>query len=151
MNRSKLTAKEAQNVARWKIKPYNIGLQVPSHLDTQIPKKIVIRTPPKISRRGVSRPIITKGEQGCWGSHYARSCSYAALDSTKIFGGTGSWKSAIKIARTFSGHKKNFTGQHFWARGYYVPTVGKDERAVCKYIKTQEVEDLRLDQLDLFR
>ncbi len=59
-------------------------------------------------------------------------------------------KSAIKIARTFSGHKKKFTGQHFWARGYYVPTVGKDERAVCKYIKTQEVEDLRLDQLDLF-
>ena len=60
-------------------------------------------------------------------------------------------KSAINIARTFSGHKKNFTGQHFWARGYYVSTVGKDERAVREYIKTQEAEDLRLDQLDLFR
>ena len=60
-------------------------------------------------------------------------------------------KSAINIARTFSGHKKNFTGQHFWARGYYECTVGKDERAVREYIKTQEAEALRLDQLDLFR
>ncbi len=60
-------------------------------------------------------------------------------------------KSAINIARTFSGHKKNFTGQHFWARGYYECTVGRDERAVREYIKTQGAEDLRLDQLDLFR
>jgi putative transposase len=60
-------------------------------------------------------------------------------------------KSAIHIARTFSGHKRNFTGQHFWARGYYVSTVGKDERTVREYIRTQEAEDLRLDQLALFR
>jgi putative transposase len=60
-------------------------------------------------------------------------------------------KSAIHIARSFWGHKKNFTGQHFWARGYYVSTVGRDEKAVRDYIKAQEAEDLRLDQLDLFR
>ena len=33
-------------------------------------------------------------------------------------------KSAIQIARTYTGRKKNFTGQHFWARGYFVTTVG---------------------------
>ena len=60
-------------------------------------------------------------------------------------------KSAIHIARTFSGHKKNFTGKNFWARGYYVSTVGRDEKAVREYIKAQEPEDLKLDQLDLFR
>jgi putative transposase len=60
-------------------------------------------------------------------------------------------KSAIHIARTFSGHKRNFTSHHFWARGYYVSTVGKDERAVRDYIKAQEAEELRLDQLALFR
>ena len=60
-------------------------------------------------------------------------------------------KSAIHIARTFSGHKKNFTGQHFWVRGYYVFTVGRDGKTVRDYIKAQEAEDLRLDQLDLFR
>ncbi len=60
-------------------------------------------------------------------------------------------KSAIHIARNFSGHKRNFTGQSFWARGYYVSTVGKDERAVAEYIRQQEAEDRRLDQLNMFR
>lgn len=60
-------------------------------------------------------------------------------------------KSAIHIARTFSGYKRNFTGQNFWARGYFVSTVGKDEQAVCAYIRQQEAEDRRLDQLNLFR
>jgi len=59
-------------------------------------------------------------------------------------------KSAIYIARTYSDRKKNFTGQHFWARGYFVSTVGKDEEAVRKYIQEQEAEDRRLDQLNLF-
>ena len=60
-------------------------------------------------------------------------------------------KSAIYIARNFSGHKRNFTGQSFWARGYYVSTVGKDERAVAEHIRQQEAEDRRLDQLNIFR
>ncbi|MBF0551138.1 MAG: IS200/IS605 family transposase [Deltaproteobacteria bacterium] len=59
-------------------------------------------------------------------------------------------KSAIHIARNFSGHKKNFTGQHFWARGYYVSTVGRDEETVRNYIKQQEKEDQRVDQLKRF-
>ena len=59
-------------------------------------------------------------------------------------------KSAIHIARNFQGRRKNFTGQHFWARGYYVSTVGKDENVVRKYIQEQEKEDRRIDQLNLF-
>jgi REP-associated tyrosine transposase len=59
-------------------------------------------------------------------------------------------KSAIHIARAYLGRRKNFVGQHFWARGYYVSTVGKDEVATRNYIKQQEKEDHRLDQLDLF-
>ena len=58
-------------------------------------------------------------------------------------------KSVIHIARVFSGRRRNFTGQQFWARGYYVSTVGKDEQAVREYIKKQEAEDRRLDQLQL--
>jgi putative transposase len=60
-------------------------------------------------------------------------------------------KSTIQVARNFQGRKKNFTGQHFWARGYYVSTVGKDENAVREYIQRQEQEDKRLDQLKLFQ
>jgi putative transposase len=59
-------------------------------------------------------------------------------------------KSAIHIARNFTGHRKNFTGQHFWARGYHVSTVGRDEATIREYIKRQEQEDRRLDQLNMF-
>ena len=59
-------------------------------------------------------------------------------------------KSAIHIARTYMGRRKNFTGQSFWARGYYVSTVGKDEEATREYIKHQEEEDRRIDQLNMF-
>ena len=47
-------------------------------------------------------------------------------------------KSAIHMARTFMGRRKNYTGHHFWARGYYVSTVGRDEAAIREYIRTQE-------------
>lgn len=60
-------------------------------------------------------------------------------------------KSAIHIARTFMGRRKNFTGQHFWARGYYVSTVGRDEATIRAYIRNQEEEDQRLDQLSMFQ
>ena len=59
-------------------------------------------------------------------------------------------KSAIHIARTFVGRRRNFSGQHFWARGYYVSTVGLDEKSIREYIRKQEMEDKRLEQLNMF-
>ena len=59
-------------------------------------------------------------------------------------------KSAIHIARTYGGQRKNFVGQNFWARGYYVSTAGRDEEMVREYIRRQEEEDRRLDQLKIF-
>ena len=59
-------------------------------------------------------------------------------------------KSAIYIARTYLGRRQNFTGQQFWARGYYVSTVGRDEATIRAYIQKQEAEDQRLDQLEMF-
>ncbi len=60
-------------------------------------------------------------------------------------------KSAIHIAREYFGHKKNITGHKFWARGFHVSTVGKDEEAIRKYIREQEKEDRRIDQLGLWK
>ncbi|MDR2717969.1 MAG: IS200/IS605 family transposase [Treponema sp.] len=60
-------------------------------------------------------------------------------------------KSAITIARRFVGRQKNFSGQNFWARRYYVSTAGRDEATIRKYIKEQEAEDHRLDQLEIFK
>ena len=59
-------------------------------------------------------------------------------------------KSAIQIARVYLGKRKNFTGQHFWAWGYFVSTVGIDEQTIREYIRAQEKEDRWLDQMNLF-
>lgn len=56
-------------------------------------------------------------------------------------------KSAISIARNFKGRAKNFTGESFWARGYFVSTVGLDEDMVRAYIRNQEKADEHYDQL----
>jgi len=58
-------------------------------------------------------------------------------------------KSAIHIARNFSGRHRTHYGYHFWARGYYVSTVGRDEKSIREYIRQQEKEDKRIDQLSL--
>ena len=60
-------------------------------------------------------------------------------------------KSAVHIARNYGNRTRNFMGQHFWARGYYVSTVGRDEDVVREYIRSQEKEEIRLDQLDLLK
>ena len=58
-------------------------------------------------------------------------------------------KSAIHIARVYGERKRGFVGQHFWARGYFESTVGRDEAVIREYIRKQEAEDKRLDQLNL--
>src|SRR3954468_11130677 len=60
-------------------------------------------------------------------------------------------KSAIYLARVYGERKRNFVGQHFWARGYFVSTAGRDEAVIRSYIQKQEQEDRHLDQLNLWR
>jgi len=60
-------------------------------------------------------------------------------------------KSAIHLARVYGECKRNFVGQHFWARGYFVSTVGRDEEMIREYIRHQEEEDKRIDQMNLWR
>jgi len=60
-------------------------------------------------------------------------------------------KSAIHLARVYGERKRNFAGPHFWARGSFVSTVGRDEAVIRAYIKQQEQEDARLEQLNLWR
>ena len=60
-------------------------------------------------------------------------------------------KSAIHLARVYGERKRNLVGQHFWARGFYVSTVGRDEAVIREHIRQQEEEDKRLDQMNLWR
>ncbi len=65
--------------------------------------------------------------------------------------GTIKGKSAIHLARVYGERRRNFVGQHFWARGYFVSTVGRDEKVIREYIRRQEKEDPRLEQIGLWR
>ena len=58
-------------------------------------------------------------------------------------------KSAIHLARVYGEKKRNFVGQSFWARGFFVSTVGRDEETIRAYIRNQEIADKQLDQLQL--
>ena len=60
-------------------------------------------------------------------------------------------KSAIHLARVYGERRRNYVGQHFWARGYFVSTVGRDEAVIRDYIQNQEKEDQRLEQMNLWR
>ena len=60
-------------------------------------------------------------------------------------------KSAIHLARVYGERKQNLAGQSFWARGYFVSTVGRDETVIRDYIRNQEQEDKRLDQMNMWK
>jgi putative transposase len=60
-------------------------------------------------------------------------------------------KSPIHLARVYGERKQNYVGQRFWARGYFVSTVGRDKRVIREYIRNQEREDQRLDQLNMWK
>jgi putative transposase len=60
-------------------------------------------------------------------------------------------ESAIHFAWVYGERKRSFVGQSFWARGYFVSTVGRDEQVIRASIRNQETEDTRLEQLQRLR
>ena len=60
-------------------------------------------------------------------------------------------KSAIHLVRVCGERKQNYAGQNFWARGYFVSAVGRDEATIREYIRSQEKEDERLDRRNLWK
>ena len=68
---------------------------------------------------------------------------------SQVIGYINKGKSAIHVARVYGERKRNFVGRHFWARGFFGSTVGRDEAVVRPYIQKQEQEDQRLDQMKL--
>ena len=101
--------------------------------------------------RELARQKGSQVEEGhLWQDHVHMMLSIPPKYSVSQVVGYIKGKSAISIARQF-GRRRNFTGEHFWARGYYVSTVGRDEATIREYIKNQEEEDCRMEQLGMFR
>lgn len=60
-------------------------------------------------------------------------------------------KSAIRLARLYGDHKRYYAEQSFWARGYFMSTVGRNEATIRDYIRNQEQEDKWMDQLNMWK
>jgi len=104
---------------------------------------------------GVSQAGLAKGKPDRGRASSGRSRAHDDFDPAEIRGVAGDWihqgKECDHLARVYGEKKRNFVGQHFWARGYFVSTVGRDEAVIREYIQKQEAEDARLEQLNLWR
>ena len=59
-------------------------------------------------------------------------------------------KSSLMIFDRFAHMKYKYGNRHFWCRGYYVDTVGRNQKKIAEYIRNQLKEDYQTDQLSLF-
>src|SRR5262245_3118716 len=84
-----------------------------------------------------------------WGSNGHLCLSIPPKYSVANAVGRLKGKAAIRIHREYLGRTRNFTGLHFWARGYCVSTVGFEEAVIRQYIRNQEEQEKRAEQLAL--
>ena len=93
-------------------------------------------------------------ERSGGGASDGRPCSHAVVDTTEVLGlgGGGGYQGqeCNRDSSEFHGSSEELCGTELWARGYYVSTVGRDEAQIREYIREQEKEDKRLDQLKIF-
>ena len=125
-----------------------MGVQVSYRVDSKIQMKKAVCNHTRELRAG-------NPETGSLPRMQGAGRAYAHRGASEIFHCTGDGdikgKSAVYVARKYGDRTKYFSGQHFWARGYFVSTVGRNEEAIRKYIQNQEAEDMKLDQnLGLF-
>ena len=130
-------------------------MQVSCGMDTKVSQEVIVRRIEKVFGINIQRPCAMQKECQVIEGHLLSDHIHLLISIPPKYSvsqaiGYLKGKSAIQIARTYMGRKKNFTGQHFWARGYFVSTVGADEETIRDYIKRQENEDRRLDQLSVF-
>ena len=121
-----------------------MGLQVPHCVRAQATAESHLRPNASITGCNLSRAGSAKGVSNYRGALNAGPCPYVYRDSAQASGGISDrvlkGKSAIAIAR-LSGKERNFSGEHFWARGYAVSTVGFELEQVRTYIREQDAAD----------
>ncbi|HVC63503.1 MAG TPA: transposase, partial [Acetobacteraceae bacterium] len=106
-----------------------------------------LRQPRHASLRNRRHPFLKTGRH----PRRPRRQATPAAAYARILTAADKGKSAIHLARVYEENRRNFVGQSFWARGYFVSTVGRDEEVIRNYIRNQEQEDQRLEQMNLWR
>jgi putative transposase len=132
-----------------------MGVQIPRDFHPEIPAQGIVWATARASGRGVSQAGTQKEsriEEGhLMPDHVHMMIAIPPKYAVSQVVGFIKGKSAIYVARTYGERSRNFVGQHFWARGYFVSTVGRDEEVIREYIRHQEEEDKRLEQMQLWR
>src|SRR6516162_4588511 len=107
------------------------------------PRKRAMKEPRRFDRGAKRRPKTSVLDQR--GDPDIDPAEYSMAEVIGYLKG----KSSIWIAQNVERKLRNFLGHKFWARGYFVSTVGRDEETIRAYIKNQEIADKQLDQLQL--
>lgn len=123
-------------------------------MDTEIPSQGFVRSNTKGTWRSVSPVGGTEGRPDTRRISGAGSCAYVRVDSAEVCCGADGWFCEGEESDPYSQDvwrkvAQFYRGEKFWARGYLVSTVGRDEKVIREYILRQEQEDKRLDQLRL--
>jgi len=136
-------------------KPHEMGLQIPRGLHSQIRRKTLYvelrRHLGEVFRKLAAQKESRIEEGHLMPDHVHMMIAIPPKYAVSQVVGFIKGKSAIHLARVYGERRRNFVGQHFWARGYYVSTVGRDEQVIREYIRNQEKEDLRLEQMNMWR
>lgn len=140
---------------RYELKPLAVGVQIPRDLHPEAAPQGALRS----LRRHLGdlfRQLASQRESRIEEGHLRPDHVHMLISIPPKYAvaqvvGYLKEKSAIHLARVYGGRKQNFVGQHFWARGYFVSTVGRDEAVIRDYIRRQDEEDHRLEQTHLWR
>ena len=125
-------------------------MQIPRRFHTEVPMYAQLRGHLGVLFRDLARRRESEILEGhVMSDHVHMLISIPPKHAVSQVVGYIKGKSAIHIARSYLGVRRNFVGQNFWARGYFVSTVGRDEVAIRDYIKKHEAEDRRMEQLKL--
>jgi len=138
-----------------KPKPHEVGVQIPCGIHSEVAQKNAVRAieaaAGEVLRRLAAQKESRIEEGHLMSDHVHMMIAIPPKYAVSQVVGYIKGKSAIHLARVYGERKRNFVGQHFWARGYFVSTVGRDEALIREYIRNQEHEDKRLDQMNLWR
>jgi len=131
-------------------------VQIRRGIHTREQKENVVRAVEAAPWRDLQETGQILGKPGGRRSPDAGSRAHADIDPAEAFGLTGSGlhqrkESAIHLAMMYGERKRNLVGQHFWARGCFVSTVGRDKAMMREYIRHQEEKDKRLEHMNLWR
>jgi len=154
VNRSGSTKRRLNDTQHRQSKAHKMGMQISRGIHPEISQEKHLRVGEK-ELGPIIRDLAQQKESVVEEGHLMADHVHMLLSIPPKYSVSGvvgfiKGKSAIAIARNFMDRAKNFVGQNFWARGYYVSTVGRDEAQIREYIREQEKEDKRLEQLKIF-